>query len=174
MEFSILYQIQEWHQPILDSVMVFASTIGNSGAVWILFGLILAVMPKYRKAGVWMLIAMLLSFLIGNVLLKNIVGRQRPCWLVPEIALLIENPKDYSFPSGHTLSSFTAAVTLFLYHKKAGIGALILAVMIAFSRLYLFVHFPSDVLAGFLLGTCVAYLCFCLNKKREKMVLEKK
>lgn len=174
MEFSILYQIQEWHRPVLDSVMVFVSTIGNSGMVWILLGLFLAVMPKYRKAGIWMLVAMLFSFLIGNILLKNIFERQRPCWLVPEISLLIENPKDYSFPSGHTLSSFTAAVTLVLYHKKEGICALFLASMIAFSRLYLFVHFPSDVLAGFLLGTGVAYLCFGLNKKREKIIFEKK
>jgi len=84
------------------------------------------------------------------------VARQRPCWLDPMVPLFIENPSDYSFPSGHSLASFEGAVSILLYHKKWGIAAVVLAALIACSRLYLFVHFPSDVVAGSLLGILIA------------------
>ena len=98
------------------------------------------------------------GFLIGNVVLKNLIRRARPCWFYPERELLIPSPKDFSFPSGHTLSSFIAAFTLFRRDRKAGAAALILASCIAFSRLYLYVHFPSDIIGGVLLGYAVAGL----------------
>ena len=93
-----------------------------------------------------------------TVVLKNVIRRARPCWFYPERELLIPSPKDFSFPSGHTLSSFIAAFTLFRRDRKAGAAALILASCIAFSRLYLYVHFPSDIIGGVLLGYAVAGL----------------
>ena len=104
-----------------------------------------------------MLISLAVGFIVGNVVLKNLIARQRPCWLDQTVALLIENPRDFSFPSGHSLASFEGAVSIFLYDKKWGGAAIVLAAFIAFSRLYLFVHFPTDVLAGTILGIFVAF-----------------
>ena len=98
---------------------------------------------RTRKVGLAVLLSLLGGFLVGNLLLKNLAARERPCWLMPEVLLLIESPHDYSFPSGHTLASFETAFSIFLYNKKWGIAAEVLAALIAFSRLYHFVHFPT-------------------------------
>lgn len=158
MELEILHAIQEMHRDWLSPVMIFLSTIGEFGAVWVFLGILLAVIPKTRRCGLTMLVAMGLSFLLGNVILKNLIARGRPFTADPEVALLIPFPSEYSFPSGHTLNSFTAGVTLFLYYKKAGIAAILLASAIAFSRLYLFVHYPTDILGGIILGILDACL----------------
>ena len=114
------------------------------------------------------LISLAVGFLLGNLLIKNLVMRDRPCWLDPGIALLIQSPDDYSFPSGHTLASFEAAVSVFLYHRRWGYAFLALAVLIGFSRMYLFVHFPSDVLAGAVLGSLIAAGVHVVLEKRKK------
>lgn len=158
MELSFLYALQELHHPILDSVMVFISSLGNGGIFWIVLALLLCIYPKSRRCGVSMLAAMLIGLLIGNGFLKNMVARARPCWVNTQIPLLVPNPTDYSFPSGHTLASFEAAVTIFLHNRRWGIPALLLAGLIAFSRMYLFVHYPTDVAAGMLLGIAIAIL----------------
>ena len=105
-----------------------------------------------------MIISMLVVLVIGNGILKNLVCRQRPCWIDPTVTLLVKNPSDYSFPSGHSMNSFTAAVTIWFYHKKAGGVAIAVATLIAFSRLYNFVHFPTDVFAGIAIGSIVAII----------------
>lgn len=105
-----------------------------------------------------MLVGLLVGLLVGNICLKNLVARARPCWIDPGVPLLIGNPADYSFPSGHTLSSVIAATILYDTDKRFGIPAIILAVLIAFSRLYLYVHFPTDVLAAALLGVLIGKL----------------
>lgn len=106
--------------------------------------------------GIAVLVSLILGLIIGNLGIKNLVRRARPSWIDPGVALLIPNPADYSFMSGHTLASFESAVSIFLYDKRWGILALCLAFLIAFSRLYHFVHFPTDVLAGAILGTVIA------------------
>ena len=93
--------------------------------------------------------------LMGNVCLKNLIARPRPCWLDSSVRLLIADPTDYSFPSGHTLSSVIGATILTKTDRRFGYAAIPLAVLLAFSRLYLFVHFPSDVLAGAVLGLVI-------------------
>ena len=113
---------------------------------------------KYRKIGIQMVISMAITFIIGNLILKNLIARERPCWLDTQIALLIKSPKDYSFPSGHSMNGFAASIALLCNDKKLGIPAVILASLIAFSRLYHFVHFPTDVMVGILIGTTVAIL----------------
>ena len=169
MDFTILYVLNNLHTDILDKIMIGLTYLGEKGIFWIILAIILLFNKTTRKCGIFMLISMSLGLLIGNGLLKNIVARQRPCWIDTSINLLIANPKDFSFPSGHTLASFEAAVTIFLFNKKIGILAIILATFIGISRLYLFVHFPTDVLGGALLGIVIAMsVYFTGNKIIEK------
>lgn len=161
MELSFLNALQNFHTPLLDQVMVFLTTLGNGGMVWIGLAVVLLVIPKYRIYGLTMLVALLISIMLGNVILKNIVARPRPSWVDPSVKLLIPNPTNYSFPSGHTFTSFAAAGSLFLYNKKSGVAAIVLASLIGFSRMYLYVHYPSDVLAGALFGLAAAEAAFC-------------
>lgn len=146
--------------PWLDSAMVFFSSLANHGEVWLAIGLVFLCFAKTRKIGIAMLISITLSFIAGNLILKNLIARSRPCWIDTGIELLIINPGDYSFPSGHTLVGFTSSVSIFLQQKKWGAAAFILASIIAFSRLYLFVHFPTDILGGIVLGTVVSFLVY--------------
>ncbi|MCI9594999.1 MAG: phosphatase PAP2 family protein [Lachnospiraceae bacterium] len=160
MEFSFLVWLQGFHRPWLDALMVAVTFLGDAGWFWILTGCVLFCIKKTRICGLAVLLSLAAGFLVGNCLLKNIVARSRPCWLLDvntAIVLLVETPLDYSFPSGHTLAGFEAGVSILLFHRTWGIAALVLAALIAFSRLYLFVHFPTDVLAGAVLGTVIAF-----------------
>lgn len=153
----------------LDAVMPVITMFGDGGIFWIALAVIFVCFKRTRKMGITMGLSLALGFLIGNIGLKNIVGRIRPYDLNPDFPLLVEKLSDYSFPSGHTLASFEAATSIFLHNKKAGIPALLLAVLIAFSRLYLYVHYPTDVLTSIILGTALAILSFYLiNKLYEK------
>lgn len=160
MEFQILYTIQKMHGPLLDELMTGITFLGDKGWFWILLAAVFLCIKKTRPLGLAMAVSIAAGALIGNLALKPLVARQRPCWLDPSVALLIANPGDFSFPSGHTLVSFEGAVSIFLYNRKWGWWALALAVLIAFSRLYLFVHFPTDVLAGAALGTAIALAAY--------------
>ena len=151
-EFDFLYALQNIHNPILDKIMKVLSTIGDAGLLWIGVAILLICMKKYRKCGLQVAVAMLLTFIVGNLILKNMIHRDRPCWIDPSITLLVKSPSDYSFPSGHSMNGFTASVSILLCDKKLGIPAVILATAIAFSRLYNFVHFPTDVIAGIVIG----------------------
>ena len=106
---------------------------------------------------------------MGNLTIKPLVGRLRPFYIVHDIKLLIPEPYGYSFPSGHALSSFAASTVIFLNNKKLGLIALILAIMIAFSRLYLYVHYLSDVLVGALLGVMVGIFSKYILEKSHKL-----
>ena len=142
----------------LDVFMPFITRFADGGIFWIILALILMIIPKTRKWGFSMGLALLIGFLVGNLLLKNVVGRIRPYDVNQGFELLVKPLSDFSFPSGHTLASFEGAVALFIRNKKLGIAALILATLIAFSRLYLYVHYPTDVLASIILGTAIAIL----------------
>lgn len=155
-EFSILDFIQnQFRTPFGDFVMPLISKLGNGGIIWLVLSGLLCVFPKYRKAGVTMLTALALDVLLCNVMLKPLVGRMRPFTVNTGVELLINAPKDFSFPSGHTAASFAAAFALLFVKNKLWIPSMILASLIAFSRLYLYVHYPTDVLAGILLGLIV-------------------
>lgn len=169
-EFDFLYFLQTLHQPVLDKIMVFFTMLGDAGIIWILLALVMLCTKKYRRCGICMALSLVLMLLIGNVVLKHLFMRERPCWLDPEVPLLVAIPKDYSFPSGHTFASFASAVTILLHYKKEGIAAMITAVLISFSRLYVFVHFPTDVLASIVLGTAVALLVWYLDKKYHEKI----
>ena len=141
--------------PALDFLMPKITLLGNGGAIWILSALGLLATKKYRKYGVFLLAGLTAGLLVGNLTLKPLIARPRPCWLDTGVQLLIANPTDYSFPSGHTLSSVIGAVVLTKAHRKFGLAVIPLAALIAFSRLYLFVHFPTDILGATVLGVTV-------------------
>lgn len=163
MELQFLYALQELQHPLLDKIMIFITSLGNGGIFWICLGLVFAMIPKTRKCGICMLLSMALTYVLGNLILKNLVARPRPFTIATEIGLKIPRPGEYSFPSGHTMNAFSAATSIFLFYKRTGIAALVLAALIAFSRMYLFVHYPTDVLGGMLLGIVDALLIFRLT-----------
>jgi undecaprenyl-diphosphatase len=167
--------ILEWiaenlHCDFLDFLMPLITLLGDAGIFWIAVAVVLLFIPKYRKIGLSMGAALVIGLLVCNVTLKPLVQRIRPYDYQLEhfgktIALLIEAQHDFSFPSGHTIASFEAATVLMIYNRKMGIPATVLAVLIAFSRLYLYVHYPTDVLASVVLGIGIAFLgCFLVNK----------
>lgn len=163
---AILQLIQQFcRTPFGDKAAVAVSLLGNAGLIWIVCAAVLLILPKQRKSGAVMALALLFCLLIGNCGLKLLVARPRPCDVDPSVLLLIPRPGEFSFPSGHSMSSFAAATALFFYHKKWGIGALALAGLIALSRLYLYVHYPTDVLAGALIGVGLAFLSRYLVKR---------
>lgn len=163
MEIAILDFIQSnLRCGIMDSVMTFITGLGDSGKIWIACTILLLLIPKTRKAGLAMGIALALEIVCCNVILKPFVARIRPCDVNTAVQLLIERPLDYSFPSGHTASSFAAASALYFGRKKLWIPAAILAGLIGFSRLYLYVHYPTDVLAGALIGIMMGWIGFVL------------
>lgn len=142
--------------PFLDFLMPKITMLGNGGAVWLAAAFALICTKKYRRQGLLMLTALVLGALVGVAGLKNLLARPRPCWLDPTVPLLIAVPTDYSFPSGHTLISTIGAVLLTKTNRRFGYLAIPLAVLIAFSRMYLYVHFPSDILGGAVLGVMIA------------------
>lgn len=152
--------------PFLDFLMPAITKLGEKGIFCLILALLFIIINKgkSRKTGLVMLIAIVTGFIIGNLTLKPLIMRQRPC-LIDGVALLVKNPDDYSFPSGHSLVAFETAVPIFMcMSKKWGVLALAIACLMAFSRLYLYVHFPTDVITGAILGTLFAILA--------KMVVE--
>lgn len=157
-EFQFLYWLQAHRSGWLDWWMQKVTSLGNGGIFWILLGIFLLFLVRTRRIGISMLVSMAIGLVIGNLILKNVIARERPCWIDSQVLLLIDSPKDYSFPSGHTMVSFEGAVSILMKNRRWGIAALILACLIGFSRLYLFVHFPTDVLCGAVLGTGIAVI----------------
>lgn len=149
----------------LDTLMPVITFLGNADALWIAVSLVLLFIKRYRKNAVMVLGGLGCCTVIGNLILKNLVARARPCHLNTAVHLLVSVPRDYSFPSGHTMASFAAAVILYRTDKRLGIPAFVLAFLIAFSRLYLYVHFPSDVISGALIGTATGYAVWLIGNK---------
>lgn len=168
MEIAILNALQGLKNPFLDGLMPLISSLGNRGMIWILAAFIFLCIKPTRRWGAAMGAALILGFLAGNVILKPLIGRVRPFEAIEGIELLIAAPKDFSFPSGHTLSSFAAASALFFRNKKWGGAALVLAFLIAFSRLYLYVHYPTDILGGMAIGVLLGYLGYRISKGQKK------
>ncbi|MBQ5841382.1 MAG: phosphatase PAP2 family protein [Clostridia bacterium] len=175
-ELTILHWLREHLQcSVLDTVMPLISALADGGIMWILLAVGLLCFARTRRAGLSMGIALLLGVIIGNLVLKNLVGRVRPYDVDPSVMLLVDRLTDFAFPSGHTLASFGAATALTVRYRRAGAAALVLAGLIAFSRLYLFVHYPTDVLAGALLGVGFGFLgCYFTDALWKKFELCKK
>ncbi|MCH5324061.1 MAG: phosphatase PAP2 family protein [Eubacterium sp.] len=171
LDFSILDAIREnVANPLLDAVMSFVSFTGNAGAIWILAAIACLCFRQTRRAGVCMAVALVLGLVIGNLALKNIIDRPRPFELREWITLIVPPPGDPSYPSGHTLAAFNAAIPLFVYHRRLGALALTYAAVMAFSRLYLYVHYPTDVLGGLILAViCSVAAVVIVNAFYDKL-----
>lgn len=169
---NILLWIQEYiRNDFLTPIFKFITSLGDKGIVWIIVAIILLFFKEYRKTGIMVGASLLGSLLFNNTIVKNIVCRTRPYKAIETLTVLIPEPGEYSFPSGHTSSSFAAGVVLYLMlPKKYGVPAMILAFLIGISRLYVGVHYPTDVLGGMVMGTLIAV---CVVKVGEKIAAKK-
>ncbi|MDD5892911.1 MAG: phosphatase PAP2 family protein [Coriobacteriales bacterium] len=168
MDLAILHWMQSTlANPFFDTIFPLITKLGEHGAIWLVIAVILICTKKNRVWGVTMIVAIGCAWLIGDQILKDIIARPRPFIEDPTLTLLIAPPDGYSLPSGHSSSSFCAATILsFAYLKKGWkAGAWVLAVLIAFSRVYLCVHNPSDVLAGAAFGVLIALIAVFFAKK---------
>ena len=180
-DFKILDAIQFITNPVLDAFFVVITHLGDAGALWIAIAVLCLCFKKTRKCGVMLAVVLILGTLLGNVMLtldkvfhaqvvlKNIIARPRPFVQNPEMLkeLLIAAPHGFSCPSGHTLASFESAFVIFLNNKKWGIVSLVIAALIAFSRMYLYVHFFTDILLGTMLGIVLGCLVYYAVNKIE-------
>ena len=155
MEIHILDMIQNLRTPIGDVVVPLITRLGDAGIIWIILTVLLLIIPKTRKTGVIMMAALLVDVLLCNVLIKNLVARTRPFDVNTAVQLLVAKPQDYSFGE-----------------KKMWKAALVLAVLIALSRLYLYVHYPTDIIGGVVFGSLSGYLGYkiveWIQKKKIK------
>jgi len=157
----------------LDVIVPIFTFFGNAGWIWIVISVLLIAFRKHRKAGITLAVGLIAQLLVCNLLLKNLIARDRPCWLAEDVELLVDLPTDYSFPSGHTMVCFIAAAILAMYNRKWGYIAFPVAVLMGFTRLYLYVHFPTDVLGGAVLGVLLGAAVTLLMRKFFEL-LEKK
>jgi undecaprenyl-diphosphatase len=171
-EIKILIWIQEnLRCGFLDFVMPLITYLAEHGLVPIIISLCLIVFRKTRKCGVTMAIALVMGLCVVNLGLKPLVGRIRPYDAYPLYTLLIKAQSDFSFPSGHTLAAFECAVSLALYYRKIAVPASLVAALVGFSRMYLYVHYPTDVIVSVILGTAFAFaakkICDRIFKKNK-------
>ena len=176
MEIQILHWFETLHNPITNPIFYVITTLGNAGWFWIVLAvLMLTVLPKkYKKAGLTMAIALILSLIFCNGIMKHLWARPRAFWVVGQNFVvgnefenlygIFNSIHDYSFPSGHSSASFAAAVSIFMWRKKEGSAALVRAALIAFSRLYFTVHYPTDVLVGTITGALYGVAAYFIVK----------
>ncbi len=162
----------------MDKIMPLITRLGDCGMLWLAIALIFLITNRYHNDGLLLITSLLFCIIIGNIIIKLLCGRMRPCHVNDKINLLISKPRDYSFPSGHTMSSFAAATIIANANVKMGIISFIVAILIAFSRLYLYVHYPSDVLVGAILGVIISiltiyYINFVILNKFITYILSK-
>lgn len=151
-----------YHHKFLNICMKFIASIGDFGMIWIALVLILSVYPQTKALSHKMLFALLLATIVGQVTIKSLVKRMRPCQQYPEVKILVPVPSDRSFPSGHTTSSFACATTVCFFYPEIGAICLLFAFAMAFSRIYLFVHYVSDVVFAMFLGILVGSIVMCI------------
>ena len=174
-EVQILLWIQENLRGVMDGIWVFITSLADKGWFWILIALVLLIFKKTRTTGVTVLLALVFNHILTNEILKDVFGRPRPYTVSTELVTLIKQLSSYSFPSGHTSTSFAAAFVLFrMLPKKFGIPALVLAAMIGFSRLYVGVHYPTDVLGGIVVGFMCSVWAHYVVRVITKKIEEKK
>lgn len=160
-EIKLLLWLQQYIP--FKSLWVLITHLGDSGLIWIMIGLYIGLIKNEKKKAAHVFIALALVVLFVNIFIKNLVKRGRPFSVYP-IDLLINTPSDYSFPSGHTASSFGAAYVLAKSYPKYAWVFYLLAALIAFSRMVLFVHYPTDILAGLIIGL----ICGMISMKAFK------
>ena len=157
-EIAVLDAIQGLRCGFLDAVVPWVTSLGDKGLIWIALTAVLLVIPRTRRIGVAVAVSLILELLLCNVLLKPLIARPRPFDVAGFDGLLVAPPGDFSFPSGHTGASFACAAALFFSGSRLWVPTLALAVVMGFTRLYLYVHSPIDVLAGALLGVATGWV----------------
>lgn len=167
---TVLLWIQEYlRRDFLNPIITLITSLGDAGWFWILLSVILLFTKKYRQVGFTGLLALLIGFLITNLWLKNMVMRTRPYEIVEGLTLIGKKAHDFSFPSGHSTASMAASsVFLVGMPKKFGIPAFLLGLFICFTRLYIGIHYPTDVLAGILIGFAAAFAAVWIMKKQNR------
>ena len=163
MEFSFLYAIPRTE--VLDSFFLGLTRVaGSYGQLWLIIAALLLIFKGTRRAGISVVIAYLAVYLLGQIILKQLISRPRPCQIDQAFALLVARPSSSSFPSTHSAWAFGAATAIFMRHRKLGSAAYAVAALIAFSRLYMFLHFPTDVLFGTAMGMALGVLAHWIMK----------
>jgi len=166
---KIILWIQEnLRNPILSSIFITITKTGDAGFLFIVLGSLLLCFSRTRKTGAVFLLALVLNFILNTLILKNIFARPRPFQSLEMLSTLVPSPPGFSFPSGHTSSAFSCMVTLFFTGKKFAPYALIYSILMGFSRVYVGVHYPSDVIIGALVGVVCAYLSVFVSNAYEK------
>lgn len=175
-ELAILDALQTWHSSVLDGLVAAFTSTSNHGELWILLGIALVCFRRTRKAGVGVLAAVALGAVVTNLLVKPLIMRPRPCDVNAAVTMIVPRPSGSSFPSGHATAAFAAAAALWFTRDPKAPGALvagvtIAAVLMGLSRMYCYVHYPTDVLAGALVGTLAgltaAHITDALAKRRQ-------
>ena len=165
----LLWLQNNLRNPVLNPIMIFITHLGDKGILWIALTILMVILRKTRRVGVTSMISMVIGLLVVNVALKNWVARVRPYELLEGLQLMIEKQHDFSFPSGHATNSLACAwVMLRRMDKKYGVPALVMALLISFSRLYVAVHYPTDVFAGILIGILAGELAMVIVKALRK------
>ena len=163
MEFSFLYAIPRTE--VLDSFFLGLTRVaGSYGQLWLIIAALLLIFKGTRRAGISVVIAYMAVYLLGQIILKQLISRPRPCQIDQAFALLVARPSSSSFPSTHSAWAFGAATAIFMRHRKLGSAAYAVAALIAFSRLYMFLHFPTDVLFGTAMGMALGVLAHWIMK----------
>ena len=158
-ELTYLNFIQEnLRSPFMDQFMVFITKFGEYGLFWILLSVGLLIKKSTRKWGLILCTALVIDIVLLNGIVKPLVARTRPCYINTAIELLVKAPSGHSFPSGHAGACFTAAFALLIGKNKYWAPAMILAVLVGFSRNYLYVHWPTDVLGGLVIGMIAGFM----------------
>lgn len=193
-ELDFLHALQELHNPIFDRIMLFITRLGDGNFIWLLISISMILLPpikkvfnkeyddeymnnvrKRRNVGVTIIIALLLSIILVNICMKPLFGRLRPFQVDSTFqagidSVSVQKLGDSSFPSGHTSAAFAAVIAIFLSKKKAGIAAIVLACLIAFSRMYFFVHFPTDIIGGAIAGIICGKVARIFGEKMDKQI----
>ncbi|MDO5040718.1 MAG: phosphatase PAP2 family protein [Peptoniphilus sp.] len=169
MEKLILDFIAKFQNTFLDHMAIAFDLLGSKGAVFVIIGLALMIDKRTRKMGIHVIISLIMCLVLGNLLLKPLIGRIRP-YARFNIPIIIEPYKDFSFPSGHTYSAFATAFSIKRYDEDLGVFMIFVSVLMAFTRMYLYVHYPTDILGGVALG----YVCAKMAEVTLQYVVKKR
>ncbi len=166
-DYDILFFIRNYiRNDFLNVAVPFYTSLGEDGIIWIALGVLMLIPKKTRKCGIMVLAALLVMLVVNNIILKNLIARPRPC--AGDYAVFVDGlvkvPSSFSFPSGHTTSAFAVAFTINSQHKKLGKVILVMAAIMAFTRLYVFVHFPTDIYGGIVVAAGIAYFVYKMEK----------
>jgi len=156
---KIVLWFQSIRMPWLDGIMKFFTHLGDGSWVWILIFVLFLIFKSYRSTAIKLAIAMIIVLIVNNLILKNVFHRIRPYDLLDQFTAIIKKEVDWSFPSGHT--AFAAAAVYVIARRLGGVLAalaIVVGFFIAVSRIYVGVHFLTDVLAGAVIGVICGWV----------------